>query len=180
MRKISESWKIISLWKSLVTFQLNFFFLPRFFWQLFLGSRPVLGGSHLMLSLSISYPYLIEFHDFADNIQEGMKHQVGGATQAQQGMTFQITLIFTLYFLPWESDHSQNVKTDPVLKLTVRWELERFSLGGSHLQWEPPIRFSWQLTFSVLTVRFSLRTGMKTGVGFSANGWEPPNTGLDF
>jgi hypothetical protein len=50
----------------------------------------------------------------------------------------------------------------------------------SHLQWEPPIRFSWQLTFSVLTVRFLLRTGMKTGVGFSANGWEPPNTGLDF
>jgi hypothetical protein len=26
-----------------------------------------------MLVLSISYPYLIKFHDFADNIQEGMK-----------------------------------------------------------------------------------------------------------
>jgi hypothetical protein len=37
---------------------------------------------HLMLSLSISYPYLIEFHDFADNIQQGMKHQMGGATHA--------------------------------------------------------------------------------------------------
>jgi hypothetical protein len=54
----------------------------------------------LMLRLGISYPYLIEFHDFADNIQEGMKHQIGGATQAQQGMTFQITLIFTFYVLP--------------------------------------------------------------------------------
>jgi hypothetical protein len=48
----------------------------------------------------ISYPYLIEFHDFADNIQEGMKHQMGGAAQAQQDITFQITLIFTFYFFP--------------------------------------------------------------------------------
>jgi hypothetical protein len=53
-----------------------------------------------MFSLSISYHYLIEFHDFVDNIQEGMKHQMAGATQAQQGMTFQIILIFTFYFLP--------------------------------------------------------------------------------
>jgi hypothetical protein len=54
---------------------------------------------HLMLSLSISYPYLIEFHDFVGSIQEGMKHQMGGATQTQQGMTFQITniLLFMLY-----------------------------------------------------------------------------------
>jgi hypothetical protein len=48
----------------------------------------------LMLSLSISYSYLIK-------CQEGMKHQMrGGATQAQQGMTFQITLIFPLNYLP--------------------------------------------------------------------------------
>jgi hypothetical protein len=53
-----------------------------------------------MRSLRISYPYLIEFHDFVDNIQEGMKHQIRGATQAQQGMTFKITLIFIFYFLP--------------------------------------------------------------------------------
>jgi hypothetical protein len=38
-------------------------------------------------SLSISYPYLIKFHD---NSQEGMKHQTRGATQAQQGMTLRI------------------------------------------------------------------------------------------
>jgi len=31
-----------------------------------------------MLSLSISYPYLIKFPNFADNSQEGMKHQMGG------------------------------------------------------------------------------------------------------
>jgi hypothetical protein len=35
---------------------------------------------HLMLSFSISYLYLIKFHDFVDNIQEEMKHQMGGAT----------------------------------------------------------------------------------------------------
>jgi hypothetical protein len=55
---------------------------------------------HVLLSLSISYPYLIKFHDFADNSQEAMKHQVGGATQAQQGMTFWITVIFAFYFSP--------------------------------------------------------------------------------
>jgi len=48
---------------------------------------------HLILSLSISYPYLIKFHDFADNSQEEMKHQMRGATQAQQRMTLRITLM---------------------------------------------------------------------------------------
>jgi hypothetical protein len=33
---------------------------------------------HLMLSFSISYLDLIKFHNFADNIQEGMKHQMRG------------------------------------------------------------------------------------------------------
>jgi hypothetical protein len=36
------------------------------------------------------------FHDLADNSQEGMKHQMRGATQAQQGMTLQITLLFDM------------------------------------------------------------------------------------
>jgi hypothetical protein len=36
---------------------------------------------HLILSLSISYPYLIKLHYFADNSQEGMKHQMGGGVQ---------------------------------------------------------------------------------------------------
>jgi hypothetical protein len=36
-------------------------------------------------------PYLIKFHDFADNSQEGMKHQMRGATQAQQVMTLGVT-----------------------------------------------------------------------------------------
>jgi hypothetical protein len=54
---------------------------------------------HLMLSLSISYPYLIKFHDFEDNSQEGMKHQMRGATQAQQGMTLQMTLICEMLLL---------------------------------------------------------------------------------
>jgi len=56
-----------------------------------------------MLSFSISYPYLIECHDFADNIQEAMKHQIGGgggATPPQKGMAFQITQIFIFFFFP--------------------------------------------------------------------------------
>ncbi len=39
----------------------------------------------------------MKFHDFADHSQEGMKRQMGAATQAQQGMTFHITLIFFLF-----------------------------------------------------------------------------------
>ncbi len=56
---------------------------------------------HLILSLSISYPYLIKFHDFADNSQERMKHHMRGATQTQQGMTLQITLLWP----EWPSPH---------------------------------------------------------------------------
>jgi hypothetical protein len=52
---------------------------------------------HLMLSHSISYPYLIEFHDFLQNIQQAMKHQMAVATQAQQGDDFQDN--FNIYFL---------------------------------------------------------------------------------
>jgi hypothetical protein len=48
----------------------------------------------LIPSLSISYPYLIKFHDFVDNSQERMKHQMRGATEAQQGMTLGITLLY--------------------------------------------------------------------------------------
>jgi len=43
---------------------------------------------HLILSHRISYPYFIKFHDFADNSQEGMKHKMRGATQAQTGHDF--------------------------------------------------------------------------------------------
>jgi hypothetical protein len=49
----------------------------------------------LILSLSISYPYLITFHDFVDNSQERLKHQMRGATEAQLGMTLGITLLYT-------------------------------------------------------------------------------------
>jgi hypothetical protein len=35
---------------------------------------------HLILSFNIPYPYVIKFHDFVDNSQEGMKHQIRGAT----------------------------------------------------------------------------------------------------
>jgi hypothetical protein len=38
---------------------------------------------HLILSLNISYPYLLKFHDFVDNNQEEMKHQMTSAIQAQ-------------------------------------------------------------------------------------------------
>jgi hypothetical protein len=49
-----------------------------------------------------------------------MKHQMGAATQVQQGMTFSITLIFTFYFLPGELDPSQNVRTGAVFRLDAK------------------------------------------------------------
>jgi hypothetical protein len=84
-------------------------------------------------------------------------------------MTFQIALIFTFYFLPWEPDPSQNVRTGPILKWATRWELGRSSLAGSLLQREPSIRFFWQLT--------SPENRYENRFRVSANGWEPPNTG---
>jgi hypothetical protein len=38
-------------------------------------------------------PWFNKISDFADNSQEGMKHQTRGATQAQEGMTLRIALI---------------------------------------------------------------------------------------
>ncbi len=38
-------------------------------------------------------PLLIKFSDFMDNSQEGMKHQMRGATHAKPGMTLRITLL---------------------------------------------------------------------------------------
>jgi hypothetical protein len=46
------------------------------------------------------------------------------------------------------------------------------NLGGSHLQWEPSIRFSGQF----LT---GLKTGLKTAVGFQLASEEPPKTGVN-
>jgi hypothetical protein len=48
-----------------------------------------------MLSLRISYAYLVKFHYFANTSHSrGMKHQIKGATQAQEGMTLPILHIF--------------------------------------------------------------------------------------
>jgi hypothetical protein len=93
-----------------------------------------------------------------------MKHQMGGATQAQQSMTFQKTLIlFFIFNLPWELDPSQNVGSGSVLKLAARWEPGRFSppvrtfnpvlltvhISGSHWvpSWKPtPVFSQWVRT----------------------------------
>jgi len=58
----------------------------------------------------------------------GYETSNGGATQVQQVMTFQITLILTFYCLPWERDPSENVRTDPILRL-----MPSENLAGSHL-----------------------------------------------
>jgi hypothetical protein len=71
----------------------------------------------------------------------------GGATQAQQGMTFRITLIFPFNFVP--------MVTGPFSKCENR--------SGSQIECQ--VR-----TWAVLSKRFSLpvltRTGLKTAIGF--------------
>jgi len=56
---------------------------------------------HLILSHSISYFYLIKFHDFANSSLhsslEGMKHQM---MDAQQGMTLSHKS-FRVYIISW-------------------------------------------------------------------------------
>jgi hypothetical protein len=66
-----------------------------------------------------------------------------GATQAQQVMTFWITLIFIYYFVSWELDPSLNAKTGLILRLDARWEFSIWFHGGFHppfslagLHWE--------------------------------------------
>jgi hypothetical protein len=58
-------------------------------------------------------------------------------------LLFVCYLLFMFYFLPWESNYSKNVRTNPALKLDAKWELGQFSLGSFHLQWKPLVRFSW-------------------------------------
>jgi hypothetical protein len=85
---------------------------------------------HLLLSLSISYLYLIKFHDFADNSQEGMKHQMGGATQAQQSLTF-IDFLYNcnIYFLFF------TMRTEPFPKCENRLDfMPGENLGEAHLR----------------------------------------------
>jgi hypothetical protein len=41
---------------------------------------------HLILNFNISYLYLIKFHDFANDNQKGMKHQMKVVIQAQNAM----------------------------------------------------------------------------------------------
>jgi len=94
-------------------FALSFLFLSCFNQSLLLLQLSVVWLEmfpslvHLTLSLSISYPDLIKFHDFADNSQEGMKHQMRDVTQTQQGMTLPITLIATLYQYHYQAKMSQ-------------------------------------------------------------------------
>jgi hypothetical protein len=98
----------------------------------------------------------------------------GGATQAQQGMTIQITNIYFLFVLPWEPDPPQNVRTGPVLKLAARWEPGRFSPPASTFN-------SVVLTIDIFGSHWPVLSENRNEnrLRFSASGWEPPNTALN-
>jgi hypothetical protein len=102
--------------------------------------------------------------------QEGMKHQMGAATQAQQGMTFQITLIFTFYFLLWEPDPSQNVRTGSVFRVDAMWQAGRFS---------PPVRTFTPVLMTVSHCPVLTEHWTENRRRFSAGEWEPPKTGAN-
>jgi hypothetical protein len=67
-------------------------------------------------------PLLNKISWFCEQHSRGDETSMGGATQAQHGMTFQIILIFTFYFLPWEPNPFPNVRTNPIFKLVVKWK----------------------------------------------------------
>jgi hypothetical protein len=89
-------------------------------------------------------------------------------------MNFHITLIFILFFLPWEPGPSQNERIGLILGLNAKWELEWFPLDNFHLQWEPSFRFSWKFTLLVFIGRFSLRTKLKIDAAFQHVGENRP------
>jgi hypothetical protein len=123
----------------------------------------VLELMHLMLSPNISYFYSIEFYDFADNIQERMKHQIGGCNSGRTGHDFlDNSIIHFLSFI---------VRTRTLLKM---WKSVWFSnwlpgenLGGSNLQYGS--LDSWHLWFSLTVSHWepSWEPSWKPTSGFS-------------
>jgi hypothetical protein len=99
-----------------------------------------------MLSLSISYPYLIESHDFANKIQQGMKHQMGGCNSGRTGP-------------------NQNVRTGSFSKQDAMWEPGRIPLDGCHWKWE--LRSGYLMSFSLVLHRFSSNRWEPPNAGFN-------------
>ncbi len=105
----------------------------------------------LILSLSISYPYLIEFHGFAYNIQ-GDEASNGGCNSFPTGHDFQdnsnICIFITMRIAPfWKCENRSG------FQIGCQWEPEWFSQSGSHWVWQPSLWFSWWLSYLVLTRR---------------------------
>jgi hypothetical protein len=126
---------------------------------------------HLMLSPSISYLYSIEFYDFADSIQERMKHQIRGCNSGPTGHRFlDNSIIHFLSFIVRTGPFSKcENRSDSQIGCQVRtWAVLTFNMVlliadifGSH--W--PFRTE---------NRVENRAENRRQV--SANGWEPPNT----
>jgi hypothetical protein len=106
-----------------------------------------------MLSLSISYPYLIKFHDFASGGDEASN---GGCNSGPIGHDFPHNS--TIYFLFF------TMRTGPFPKCEDRSSSQIECQGenphsGSHGGSHP---------------RFSVRTGLKTGTGYHQMGENRP------
>jgi hypothetical protein len=113
---------------------------------------------HLILSLSISYPYLLKFHYFADNSQERMKHQMGGCNSGPTGHDFPHNSIIYFLFSTMRTgpfSRCENLSGSHWTVFTSNENLQFNSHGGSHF-------------------RFSLRTGLKTHAGFQQVGENRP------
>jgi hypothetical protein len=127
----------------------------------------VLEVMHLMVSLSISDLYLIEFHDFADSIQERMKHQIGGCNSGPTGHDFlDNSNIYFLFFI---------VRTGPFSKCENRSDSQ---IGCQARTWAV-------LTFNMVLLKADIfgshwpvriENRAENRRRFSANRWEPPNT----
>jgi hypothetical protein len=103
----------------------------------------------------------------------------GGATQAPQGMTFQITLIFTFLFFTTRTAPTSKCENRSGSQIDDQVRTREVFTRRFSPQWKPSIRFSWRLTSPVLTARwFSSRTGLKIRVGCQPMGENRPTLAL--
>jgi hypothetical protein len=109
---------------------------------------------HWMLSLSISYPYLIKFHDFESGGDEASN---GGCNSGPIGHDFPHNS--TIYFLFF------TMRTGPFPKCEDR----------SSSQIECQVRI---LIPVLMTVLIPTENRIENWRRISSDGWEPPNTGL--
>ncbi len=139
---------------------------------------------HLIPSLCISYPYLIKFHDFVHNSQEGMKHKMRGArvTPLSHPMICRVTL--RVMPSTWTTQgaamrrwkrkcHDENPKKGRGATRVI-WSLDSFSWPlGSPLEFIGSKKMCTHLPDLLLSIvlNVSKNTEGRAGYSFGVRDW---------